>query len=159
MGDPSNTLTYDQAVPRRPGLDDLGGATQENDPDYPPLVGMPTAEMANQAQKLLTALGAVTPLAIVSVRFNAGVPIVDLYTEVRQLAPAAPTLADLGAGDTSITWTPFPFPAPVARAMVTLTDDLAMLAPVVVPIANGFEVKTRNSAGALADCGFVVAIY
>lgn len=158
MGDPSDTLTYDQVPPRRPGLDDVGGATQENDPDYPPLVGMPTAEMANQAQKLLSAFGAVTPLAIVSVRFNAGTPVVDLYTEVRS-APAAPTVADLGAGDTSITWSPFPFPAPVARAMVTLSEDLAMLAPVVVPISNGFEVKTRNSAGALADCGFVLAVY
>lgn len=158
MGEPSNTLTYDQSPARRPGLDDVGGATQENDPEYPPLVGMPTAEMANQAQKLLAAYGAVTPLAIVSVRFNAGTPVMDLYTEVRT-TPVQPTLNDLGNGDTSVTWNPYPFPAAIARAVVTLNDDLAMLAPVVLPVTNGFEVKTRNSAGTLADCAFTLTLY
>lgn len=158
MGDPSNTLTFDQTIPRRPGVDDLGGASQQNDPRYPPKAGMPTAEMANQAQKLGACLGGLVPVAIVSVRFSSGTPVIDLYVEARSI-PVQPTLTDLGNGDTKVSWATYPFPAPVARPGVDIAEDIAMLAPVAVAVSGGYEVKTRNSSGTLTDCAFVLKIY
>ena len=58
----TNTLTFDESPPRRPGLDDVGGGQKVNDGGTPDPIRDPTAEDANQTAKQLVAIGKVNAL-------------------------------------------------------------------------------------------------
>jgi len=149
------TRTFDLAPPRRPTLDDVGGAGFTNDPDFPPSPAEPDADGYNQTGMLAVAAAGMVPVRGVSVRFQAGVPLVDLQADMRS-TPAVLTLTDNGAGDTTITYPSGSYPAPVLRAAAFLNEDVAALAPTVTIVTNGFRVRTRNSAGTLTDIAFTL---
>lgn len=88
----SNTLTFDMSPPRRPSLDDMGGAGKENDAnaDPPNPVTDPTAPDFNQAAQQAAFFGRVVPVASVSVALVSGAPAIASF----QAAPTAMVLAD-----------------------------------------------------------------
>lgn len=152
----TTSTTFDETLPRRPGINDLGDEV-ENDPVFAPKPGMPSAEMFNMLRGLAVALGGLIPVAGLSVRFSGGAPLVDLYFDVRT-SHVTPTLVDNGNGDTSITWPANTFPAPALRHGGMLNDDAAR-SITVAPITNGVRVKTRTAADSGADCAFTVLIW
>lgn len=68
-GDPGNAVN-----PRRPGIDDVGGAQKLNDQEFLPDPDMPDADDDNQHQRLLVGLCKVADGARIYVKFTAGVP-------------------------------------------------------------------------------------
>jgi len=154
----TNTLTFDESPPRRPGLDDVGGGQKVNDGGTPDPVRDPTAEDANQTALQLVALGKVMPVALLSVA-NSGAPALDRQS----CAPTAPslltfTVTDNGVGDTSITWPAGTFPAPVAKPRAYVTGATPALIAAEA-ITNGVRVRTRDAAGAPVDVPFDVDVY
>ena len=155
----SETLTFDIVPPRRPAVEDID-PTLVDDAEYPPVAGDPYADQLNQMGLLIQRACALIPVAIFSVRFSAGTPILDSFS----CAPTAPitgtfTITDNGTGDVSITWPANTFPTELVKSMATITENVAALAPATVSIANGVRVRTRNPASALADIAFTVAVY
>lgn len=156
-----NTLTFDIAPPRRPSLDDCGGATLINDAvDPPDPQTMPYAEQLNQWAKQIARFGGSIAVARFSIVFSAGTPSIGQFV----CLPTAPitgtfTVTDNGNGDTTISWPADTFPPSVLKPMVALNEDVAALAPVAwMPNATSVRVKTRDSAGTLADIGFTVEV-
>lgn len=156
-----NASTFDIAPPYRPGSADFNGSAKVDDSENPPdPTIMPSAAEYNTLTKLMVALGKVIPVAVVSIKFTAAVPSIDLFS-----APGSnvtlPTfvVTDNGAGDTSITWPANTFPAPVAQPTVSLNQDANYAAPRVFAIANGVRIKTPNLSGTLQDAAFTVCIY
>ncbi len=70
-GDPDNAVN-----PRRPGIDDVGGAQKVNDAEYLPDPDMPDADDDNQHQRLLVGLCKVADGAKIYVKFISGTPTV-----------------------------------------------------------------------------------
>lgn len=82
-----SVFTFDLAPPRRPSLDDLGGAAKANaaDADPPDPVRDPTAEEHNQFAQLLAYSGRALPTAVISVSLVALAPSIASF----QAAPTA----------------------------------------------------------------------
>ena len=154
-------LTFDIVPPRRPSLEDVGGAALSDDAMNPPIPPkMPYAAQLNQWALQIQRQGALMPIAIFSVRFAAGAPVLDSFA----CAPTAPitatfTLTDNGAGNTTITWPAGTFPTAIVKPSVTITEDIAALTPIALNVSNGVQVKTRNAASALTDMAFLVLVY
>lgn len=165
----SDTLTFDQDPPHRPGLSELGGGAKENTPgDEPDPITMMTAEDCNQFSRQLEALGKVAPLALVWIRFSTGTPSIH-----RVMAPgsnveaASFTVTDEGAGVTLISWktgTSAPDGALPDAVGVTAnqTDDTEIDRIRAILTTSGSDpaarVKTKLGASA-TDCNFCLAIY
>lgn len=157
----ADTLTYDIVPPRRPSLTDVGDAALEDNAARPPIPPkMPYADQLNQWALQVQRFGAIVPIALLTVRFVAGAPVLDSFSCLpTALITSDFTLTDNAAGDTTITWPVGAFPTPIVKPMVTLTEDVAALAPIALTVTNGVHVKTRNAASALTDIGFTVAVY
>ncbi len=157
----ADTLTFDISPPRRPALDDVGGAALIDNALRPPRGStMPTAAQLNQWALQIQRFGGIVPVALLSVRFTAGVPSLDSFA----CLPTAPitatfTVTDTATGNTTITWPANTFPSALVKPMVTITEDIAALAPIALLVTNGVQVKTRNAASALTDMAFTVALY
>jgi hypothetical protein len=102
----SDTLTFDQDPPHRPGLSELGGGAKENSLRQPPNpVTMPTAEDFNQFSRQHEAAGRVLPLARLWVGFSGGTPAILLVQALGgNVVAASFTVTDEGAGVTLISW-------------------------------------------------------
>lgn len=102
----TNDSTFDLDPPRRPSLDELGGAQKANHPRRPPdPVKHPTAEEWNHFAKLLKKLAEMVPLARVTVRFNTGTPTITHVKSMRgDLVAGDFTVQDHGDGHTSLRW-------------------------------------------------------
>jgi hypothetical protein len=159
------TLTWDIAAvdggPRRPSLEDLGGATLEDDALYPPdPATMPYAKQLNQWAKQLEAVAAIVPFVAFSVQFFAGVPTIVAFTCPRRtgvLILGTTGVTDLGDGDTSITWPAGTFPPALLKPECTINEDIEeLVGATIVSITNGVRVRTYNAAG-LVDLAFTVA--
>lgn len=156
------TLTWDIAAidggPRRPSLEDVGGATLQDDAMYPPdPTTMPYAAQLNQLQKQAAAVGEVVPALVFSVEFTAGDPIIVSASGPRtSLVIADLTPTDNGVGDTTITWPANTFPPEVAGPEVSINEDTgALTGGNVVAVTNGVRVRTYNAGGPL-DLAFTV---
>ena len=156
-----NASTFDIAPPYRPGNADFNGSAKVDDSENPPdPTIMPSAAEYNTLTKLMVALGKVIPTAVISIKFTAGVPSVDLFSAPgNNVTLGTFTVTDNGAGDTSVTWPVNTFPAAVAQPTVSLNQDTNLGAARAFAIANGVRIKTPNLAGTLTDAAYTVCIY
>lgn len=153
--------TYDDPTgARRPSLNDMGGATLKDDAKNPPdPATMPTAASLNQVQAQCASLAKVAANLIVDIT-NSGSPSISRFTAPGNTFDAtAFTVSRLSGGIVQITWTAGTLPVAAANAGAFMTSDAAWCAPVVIPIANGVQVKTRNASGTLVDGSFTLVIY
>ena len=156
-GDPDNNIS-----PRRPGIDDVGGAEKENDSDsgfVPDPRTMPTAEDENQAERLLVGLAAVADMVRGVVHFASGTPsIFGIRAPGQQLVSGDFTVTDLGIGLTKIACPATKIVPPLyAKAFVQATGNNTAVA-YVSGSGNEITVETRT-AGALADLNFAFEWY
>lgn len=156
------TLTWDldaaDGGPRRPSLDDVGGATLEDDAKYPPdRSRMPYAAMLDQLQKQAAAVGAVVESLVLSVEFSGGTPAAVAFTCPRTgLELSDFDVNDNGVGDTTITWPADTFPPELTRPELTINEDIGeMVGGTAVSVANGVRVRTYRASGA-RDLAFTV---
>ena len=99
------TYTYDDTLPHRPSVDELGGDQKLDDEANPPGVYEPEGAAWNNMVRLHAAMARMLPSAIVSLTFPAGVPTVSALATMGRLVVAADfTLTDLGAGATLVEW-------------------------------------------------------
>ena len=154
-GDPPNSI-----APRRPGIQDVGGAAFVDDQAYPPdPTTFPSAKDENQKEWLIVGLAAVAPVAVLTIDLTSGNPVLaSLATMSQVVVPATFTLTDNGNGDTTISWPAGTFPPSYGRPRITLDSDGAFLAPTYVLSTNSLRVKTRNSAGTLTNASFTLVL-
>lgn len=155
----SNTVTYDQVPPIRPGIDDVGGGNKQNATRPPDPQRSLTAEDWNQLSKQGVELAAVAPMAMLSVKFTAGAPVIDQMTGMGTAAKTIGTytVTDNGNGDTSITWPAGTFPGRVAYHRAHLAGaTVGMIA--CETLTNGVRVRTMTSAAIASDLPFVLDI-
>jgi hypothetical protein len=147
--------------PRRPSLADVGGATLEDDTEFPPNPAKhPYANQLNQWAKQIAAMGGVVPSLVLSVEITAGAPAVVAFSCPRDdLEISDFTETDNGTGDTTITWPADTFPPELARPTVTINQDTgALVGGTVVSVTNGVRVRTYDGSGA-EDLHFTVVRY
>lgn len=160
----SNTPSWDQTVPRRPVIDDLGGGAKENHPTKPPNpVTMACAEDFNQATKQIAAMGRVCPLARIFVVFTAGVPsVASVQAPGAGVVVGTFTPIDNGAGDTTIWWLSTVIPSVGGGPKAFQTSDVA------IEECRGFyttsggnpAVRVKTLFGGVAtDANFAVELY
>lgn len=154
-GDPTNSIT-----PRRPGIDDVGGAAFIDDQAYPPdPETMPNADSENQNEKLAVGYGKVCPVAILDFEFSGGTPAITRMTAPGfNLEAADFTVTDSGNGNTLIEWDADTLPPPVAkpRAFVNESGPFCVSA---IPGTNSVRVRTWSNTGTATDASFTVDIY
>lgn len=164
----SNTPTWEQATPHRPGTSDLLNGTKTNktasvDPKNP------AAEEFNQLAAQVVALAGMIPLLRISVSFSAGAPvIVGLKTVRTDIVAGTNVLTDVtiartpaggGAGDITISWPASKFPASETRPIVSLNGiNLTSRAPSAVLVTNGVRVRTTASDATITDMDFTVEV-
>lgn len=156
----SDTVTYDQTPPIRPGIDDLGGGQKVNRTQPPDPVTMMSASDFNQTTKQVVELAAVVPIVIVAIHFVAGAPQVYSVTGMGAWAkdPSHFTLQDNGTGDTTVSWAASKFPNRTAEADASITGaTVGMIS--TETLTNSARVRTLGSGGAAADLPFILRIY
>lgn len=157
------TLTWEIAIAdggaRRPTIADLGGADFVDDDDYPPPRdgSEPYATEYNQSKKQVRAVASVSPSAILTIDFAAGVPFIDKLMAPSSVLTAGDfTITDDGTGLTTIEWVSGTLPEIVCDPLVTANGDGAVNAEVMGPT----EILVRTFAsGVAADVRFTIAIY
>lgn len=143
-----DVFTFDLVPPRRPSLDDLGGAGKENaaDADPPDVVKDPTAQEHNQFAQLLAYLGRIVPTAVISVSIVSGSPVIASF----QAAPTAMVLGSLSVITESthkiitISWTKLSagptLPPSVNQPTLTMNQAVVPGSTGAVPFAvNGVD--------------------
>lgn len=162
----SSDLTWDQDPPKRPTIADLGGATKENHPKYPPNAATdPTAEEFNQFAKQHAAVGKCQYLAKLHVQISGGDPsIVAVQAPGSNVEAGDFTIVDNGPGDTTIWWTTGTgglLPPTTGYPEVSQTDDTEIdrLRAIYTSVSGNPAVQIKSKLGAVAtDCNFVVTI-
>ncbi len=160
----SNTLTWDEDPPRRPGLSDITGGTKEDDPSSPPdPITMPTASEHNQSAAQIAALGVVAPLARLYVTFSGGTPsIANVLAPGTNVVAGDFTVVDNAAGDTTIHWASSVLPPVSGGPSVSVAGDTeidrARAYYTTVSSNQAVRVKTKLSSTG-TDANFVVDIY
>jgi len=152
-------ITGGSGGPRRPSLEDVGGATLVDDDEDPPdPETMPYAAQLNQLQMQASAQGKVCDFIAFSVQFSGGTPSIAAVTAPGTdivIGTLSPT--DFGVGNTRITWPANTFPPPLLKPTGTINEDVGELVGIsVVPITGGVEVRTYRATGGAADLAFTV---
>ncbi len=152
--------TWDISPARRPSLQDVGGATLIDDADNPPdAATMPHADQLNQLQYQAEAASRMVSCAAMDI-VNSGSPSISrLSAPGTNLVPASFTVTLVGAGHVRIVWTAGALPTSTVNPKVQMTTDAAWCDPIPIPISNGVEIKTRNSAGTLTNGNFTLWIF
>lgn len=145
--------------PRRPSINDVGGAGKLDHQKYPPdPITMPTAADENQQERLHVGIASVSPVAIVQVTISGGTPTVGLVSAPSTVLVSADfTPIDNGAGDTTVTCPATKLPTSLGVCMPVILQD-GDTTVTVVPVANGFRVRTRTG-GTLTDCNYALIWY
>ncbi len=152
-------LPVEQGGPRRPSLEDMGGATLEDDSYRPPeRRRMPYAAQLNQLQKQASAQGNVVESLVLSVEIAGSAPAVVAFTCPRTGVDLDDfDVDDNGVGDTTITWPADMFPPELTRAELSINQDVGqMVGGSVVSVTNGVRVRTYDASGA-RDLHFTVS--
>jgi len=153
-GDPGNSV-----APRRPSLNDMGGATKVNAVNPPDPVRMPTAPEDNQKQMQAVSVGKVVPVCVVSVHFSGGTPSAAQFTAAGDnITIPTFTVTDNGVGDTTISWPANTFPPPVVDHDAAVTGATGGFAAAQT-LTNSVRVRTFGTGGSAADLSFNVRIY
>ncbi len=163
------TLTWDilpvDGGARRPGLADIGGATVTDRGGIDKGSDI-YADMMNQIQRQIAALGSAIPVAIVWVKYNAGVGSVFRAIGPGSSVPSVDffSLDDPGphtTGTTRISWVAGTLPPLTADPRVVLHQGPGgePWATLVGGDPNAIEVFTVDTSNSPADLNFSVAIY
>ena len=156
-----STLSFEQTPPIRPGeADIIDGEKTNKTVAVPP--NMPSAQEFMQMARQIVALAGMAPVAILSIEFTAGAPVIANFKSMRQdLLVGDFTLADNGAGDTSITWAAGKFPARIAKPVASLNIEGSAADHHISAynITNGVRIRTNLGAGTGADDPFTVAVF
>ena len=155
-----NTVTYDQATPHRPGIDDVGGGAKTNATDPPDPVRHITAEDINQLSKQIVELAATACAAILVIKFTAGTPSIESTTGMGSAAknPSTFTVTDLGVGHTRISWSAGVLSQRTGRHSADLADIATIGMISTKTISNGAEVTTLDNGASPADLEFVLFV-
>ena len=172
MSNASELPVFELTVPRRPTLEDVGGATLEDDSEAgaPDKTRMPYAAQLNQLQTLAAAMGRVMPVALIWYRYQGAAPAATIHQvscASSQLTTATFTPTRDGAGNVRIEWAANTFPSPLGEPVASLnyTTDadnpslIAMAGAQAALITNGVRVRTYSAAGVATDYNFLVALY
>lgn len=160
----SNTLTWDESPPRRPGLSDITGGTKENRPGRTPdPVTMPCAEEDNQRAKQIAAMGGILPMAILYVTFPAGAPTVAAVKAMgTNVVTGDFTAVDNAAGDTTVHWASTVLPPVWSAPSVSLVGDVEIdrIRAFYTTVGANQAVRVKTTlAGVATDAAIAVAIY
>lgn len=159
---PTDKSTYDiPGAPRRPSLEDMGGAGLEDDQDDPPdALTMPSAAAMNQGERQIAAAHAVLPVATVWLRVSGGNHVVDSFASLTTLIDGTDLVVTVnGTGDTSITWPANSFPAPLGPPRPGGITGTTIGQMAVESITNGFRVRTANATGTATTLPCAVDVY
>lgn len=168
------TAPYDLATPRRPTLDDVGGAAKINDPGAPapdPVL-MLTADDVNIGETLLQRLCALAPVAVLYVTVPGGVATKTTVIGMPD-GSNAPTEGNLASAFTIdhpddgmfvITVAAGVLPPaalpPRARAVYDGSGDGSTREAQCKTVGAEIRVQTfRGDTGVMVDCAFVLEIY
>ena len=156
----ASTLTFDITPPRRPSLDDIGGATLVDDAARPPhKATMPYADQLNQCQLQIERLAAMTEVLTLTVTFAAGVPSVSQFTASRTTVVIGDfTVTDNGTGDTTITWPANTVTTSTGGPVPGLNDTTVGGGITASLVALGVRVLTWTGAATPADRDFTVTV-
>lgn len=151
-------LTWDMSPAQRPSLDNMGGASLVDDAVNPPdPEKMPTAASLNQVQNQCQALAKVAMAFAMDVVNNGTTASLARFTAAgTNIVNGTFTVSRISVGLVQITWAAGTFPVSVVNPHVQMTTDAAWCAAIPIPISNGVQIKTRNSAGALTDGNFTL---
>ncbi len=150
-GDPDNAIS-----PRRPGIGDVGGGEKLNDADFLPDPDMPDADDDNQHQNLLVGLSKVAAMAVIYVKFSAGVPsIFGIRAVGSDLQASDFTVTDVAIGKVKLACPASKIVPPLyGRAFPQATGNNTATAYVT---GSGEELTVEvRTAGTLADVDVVV---
>lgn len=161
-----NASTFDLVPPRRPSLDDFNGAEKEDVLEEPPEPKtMPSAAEYNTICRLVEAIGRVTPVAIVDVKFASGAPIVERFACVATAADTGTfVVADAGNGVTDVHWPSTLLPSPSVDPVANVTENVAINSVRTYPMPSpppgrvGVRVTTQVS-GTGTDARFQLRIH
>lgn len=158
------SLTWDLGTsdggPARPTVTTMGEAALENDAENPPTAPtMPTAEMLNQWQVQLAAMGKVVAALKVSVRFSGGVPALYKFTcPTGNLSFGDITITDGGVGITTVSWPADILPPPVTDPLAGINSTVSGMVCASYASATSVLVKTFDGTNAAADRDFTLYI-
>lgn len=159
------TLTWEIPIvdggARRPTIADLGGADFLDDDDYPPPRdgSEPYATEYNQSKKQVRAVASVSPSAILTIDFAAGVPFIDKLMAPSSVLTAADfTLIDDGVGQTRIQWAAGTLPEIVCDPIAS-TSAPSGVHTVNASVSGPTEITILTFTGGYADVRFTIAIY
>lgn len=165
----SSTYTFDLTPPRRPSLDDLGGAAKQDRVDFPPNpLTMPTAENWNHFARALEGWGKTVPFLCVTVDMLSGTPTLTAVQSVRStftlsyLLGISGLLVDNGAGDTTFDYTSLigQWVPPTRPPQVDVIGATGARYPgVSQPTVSSVRVITQNSLGVATDYSFVLTLW
>lgn len=155
----TDVLTYKQAPPRRPNIDDLHGGLLQNHSTRPPGREHPNANGMNQGDKLHAAAHALLDFAKIWVQFDGGgVPFIAGVACLNDEITADDfTVVDGGTGITEITHTGGLFPAVQWPAAVDVNGNAGDTTGNAEHITNGWSVRTRTG-GTLANIAFTLRV-
>jgi hypothetical protein len=159
----TNTLTFAEVPPRRPGLDDVGGGHKVNGRIPPDPARDLTAEDANQTAKQIVALAGITPLVILQMTYGSGTyqfarlacAIPDLTIERMQ---SDWTVTINGVGDVTITWPTNTFPQRVAEPEA-LPNGANHILPVAQAVPGGVRVRLKDLTSTSTHAPFILRLY
>lgn len=146
--------------PRRPTINDFNGAVKIDDsrPGYQPdPQTMPSAAEWNLICKLLSAMGAVVPNAVVSITGGATPSVAGFSSASTLVTTDTFTVIHNGTGDVSITWPANTFPSLTTAPTANLNAGASGMIDAVA-IANGVQVRTYNASGTATDKSFTVVV-
>jgi len=152
---------FDLDVPRRPGIDDVGGGQKEDDSTWPPNPRTTaTAADLNQWQNLLVRFSSVLPMAILQVSFSSGgSPNVDSFLSVKDSSVTVNIFEiHVADGVTIISWPAGTFPLRTVDHTAAITGAT----PGLIATQSGdhvVSVRTTDLAGVATTYPFVVTIY
>lgn len=147
--------------PRRPSLEDMGGADKLDNDDAPPNPREHfTARDWNQKAQQHVALARVAASCKIEVRYNSGAPYVSRCPAAgSNVSPATFTVVDNGSGDTTITWPANTFPTAECSptGLTPLSSSAQPCTGQVQEISNGIRVRMFQN-GSAADVAFTIEI-
>lgn len=165
----SSTYTFDLTPPRRPSLDDLGGAAKQDKASAPANpVTMATAENWNHFARALEAWGKMVPFLTITVDMASSAPVLIAAQSVRStftltyLQGIAGLLVDNGPGNTTFDYTSIAnqFVPPTRPPQVDLIGATGARHPgVSQPTATTVQIITQNSLGVAVDISFVLTLW
>lgn len=165
----ATTFTFDLTPPRRPSLDDLGGAAKQDDAEFPPdPTTMPTAQNWNAFARSLEAWGKVVPFLVVQIDMLSGTPTLVDAQSVRStftltyLQGIVGLLVDNGAGDTTFDYTSLvgQWVPPTRPPQVDLIGATGARYPgVSQPTATSVRIVTQSGTGVAVDFSFTLTLW